>query len=62
MPKGLENKLLLKRKLLSTRDMIKGVLESPLANDLSIKEKKIYSSWLTNTEELINICIERNKF
>lgn len=62
MPKGLENKLLLKRKLLSTRDMIKGVLESPLANDLSIKEKKIYQSWLDNTEELIKICVERNKF
>lgn len=62
MPKGLENKLLLKRKLLSTRDMIKGVLDSPVANSLSIKEKKIYASWLSNTEEIIKICEERNKF
>lgn len=62
MSKGLEGKLLLKRKLLSTRDMIKGVLESPVANDLSIKEKKIYNSWLANTEEIIKICEERNKF
>lgn len=62
MAKGLESKLLLKRKLLSTRDGIKSLLESPISNNLTINEKKIYNSWLSNTEELIKICEERNKF
>ena len=62
MPKGLENKLLLKRKLLSTRDNIKGILESPMSNNFPIEVRKVYGSWLNNINELITICEERNKF
>lgn len=62
MAKGTEKKLLLKRKLLSTKDNIVNVLTRPDSDRIPLNVRTVYQQWLGNINELIAICEERNKF
>lgn len=60
MPKGLEKSLLLKRKLYGTKRQLREKLqEKP---NMSLEQVKIYHKWLDNIDELIDICLDRNRF
>lgn len=52
-------KLGLKTKLYGTRDELSNLLIHAL---LSTEQQQVYKLWLENTNEIIAICIERNKF
>lgn len=58
---GEHKPLALKNRLIETRNALnhKLVYEH---DKMSVNERKIYTEWLTNVNELIAICEERNKF
>lgn len=60
MPKGLEKSLLLKRKLYGTKKHLREKLQEDAK--LSLEQRKIYDKWLNNINEIIDICIDRNRF
>ena len=62
MPKGLENKLLLKRKLMKTKNELLYKLVGRNSPDLTLVEKKIYQEWLQNIDDIITICEDRKRF
>jgi len=53
--------LMLKKTLMDSKNKImhKLIYER---DKMSVNEEKIYSEWLNNINEIINICVERNKF
>lgn len=60
MPKGLEKALLLKRKLYGTKKHLREKLQDN--PNMSLEQRKIYDKWLNNINEIIDICIDRNRF
>ena len=60
MPKGLEKSLLLKRKLYGTKKELRDKIQRN--QNMPLEEAKIYNEWLNNINEIIDICIDRNRF
>lgn len=62
MAKGQEKTLLLKRKLMKTKNELLYTLVGRNAPQLSLAEKKVYQDWLQNIDEIISICEDRKRF
>ena len=62
MAKGQEKALLLKRKLVKTKNELLYTLVGRNAPQLSLAEKKVYQDWLQNIDDIISICEERKRF
>lgn len=58
---GEHKPLALKNRLIETRNALNHKLVYG-HEQMSVNERKIYTEWLTNVNELIAICEERNKF
>ena len=58
---GEHKPLALKNRLIETRNKLNRKLVYD-HDKMSVNEREIYTEWLTNVNELITICEERNKF
>ena len=56
-----EKKLALKKKLFAVKKDLREKVQDQ-TNKYSLNEKRIYIAWLESVNELIDICIDRNKF